>query len=64
MGDKLNMLPAMKINDPVRFGRVGLLVGGDSAEREVSLDGGRAVLEALRRNQIETGLFDGRPGPR
>ncbi len=59
MGDELNRLPTMKISDPVRFGRVGLLVGGDSAEREVSLDGGRAVLEALRRNQIETGLFDG-----
>jgi D-alanine-D-alanine ligase len=59
MGDELNMLPTIKINDPTRFGRVGLLVGGDSAEREVSLDGGRAVLEALGRNQIETELFDG-----
>ena len=59
MGDVLNMLPVRRINDPARFGRVGLLVGGDSAEREVSLDGGRAVLAALRRKQIETELFDG-----
>ena len=59
MGDVLNTLPVKRINDPARFGRVGLLVGGDSAEREVSLDGGRAVLAALRRNQIETELFDG-----
>ena len=59
MGDVLNMLPVRRINDPARFGRVGLLVGGDSAEREVSLDGGRAVLAALKRNQIETELFDG-----
>lgn len=29
------------------FGRVALLYGGDSAEREVSLSSGRAVLEAL-----------------
>jgi D-alanine-D-alanine ligase len=59
VGDDLNMLPKKKINDPVRFGRVGLLVGGDSAEREVSLDGGRAVLAALKHSRIETELFDG-----
>jgi len=55
----MNVLPARKINDPARFGRVGLLVGGDSAEREVSLNGGRAVLAALKHNRIETELFDG-----
>jgi D-alanine-D-alanine ligase len=59
MGDDLNLLPTRKINDPARFGRVGLLVGGDSAEREVSLDGGRAVLAGLKRSRIETELFDG-----
>jgi len=55
----LNRLPLRKINDPARFGRVGLLVGGDSAEREVSLDGGRAVLAGLKHGRIETELFDG-----
>jgi D-alanine-D-alanine ligase len=59
VGDNLNMLPTMRTNDPARFGRVGLLVGGDSAEREVSLDGGRAVLAGLKRSRIETELFDG-----
>ena len=59
MGDGMNRFPARKINDPVLFGRVGLLVGGDSAEREVSLNGGQAVLAALRNNGIETELFDG-----
>jgi len=59
VGDDLNRLPLRKINDPARFGRVGLLVGGDSAEREVSLDGGRAVLAGLKHGRIETELFDG-----
>jgi len=52
-------LNPVKTNDPGRFGHVGLLVGGDSAEREVSLDGGRAVLAALQRKHIATELFDG-----
>lgn len=43
------------------FGRVGLLVGGDSAERAVSLDGGVAVLTALQRQQIDVELYDGGP---
>ena len=55
----MNPVPVMKTNDPGRFGNVGLLVGGDSAEREVSLDGGRAVLAALQRNHIATEVFDG-----
>lgn len=55
----MNRLPAMKTNDPVKFGSVGLLVGGDSAEREVSLDGGKAVFAALQRNRIKSEMFDG-----
>ena len=43
------------------FGRVGLLVGGDSAERAVSLDGGAAVLTSLQRQQIDVELYDGGP---
>ena len=31
----MNRIPEMKITDPRDFGNVGLLVGGDSAEREV-----------------------------
>ena len=52
---------AMITNNPADFGNVGLLVGGDSAEREVSLDGGRAVLAALQRKNIASESFDGSP---
>lgn len=55
----MSKMTALKTNDPERFGNVGLLVGGDSAEREVSLDGGRAVLAALQNRKIATELFDG-----
>jgi D-alanine-D-alanine ligase len=52
-------VPALKTDNPERFGNVGLLVGGDSAEREVSLNGGRAVLAALGNKQVRTEMFDG-----
>ena len=40
------------MKNPADFGRVGLVIGGDSAEREVSLDGGKAVGAALERSGI------------
>jgi D-alanine-D-alanine ligase len=45
------------------FGRVALLMGGDSAEREVSLMTGKAVHEALVARGVEAVPFDpaGRP---
>ena len=55
----MTSIPAKLTNDPGRFGKVGLLVGGDSAEREVSLDGGKAVFAALQGGQIATEMFDG-----
>ena len=55
----MNPIPAKKTTDPLSFGNVGLLVGGDSAEREVSLNGGRAVFAALQRNGIRVEMFDG-----
>lgn len=48
-------------SNPKDFGRVGLLVGGDSAERAVSLDGGVAVLSALQRRKVNVELYDGGP---
>lgn len=36
-----------------RFGKVAVLFGGTSAEREVSLKSGRAVLEALQRQGVD-----------
>ncbi|MFC5431972.1 D-alanine--D-alanine ligase [Paraburkholderia denitrificans] len=44
--------------DPKRFGKVAVLFGGVSAEREVSLKSGRLVYEALRGAGIDAHLFD------
>ncbi len=47
--------------DPQRFGRVAVAFGGTSAEREVSLDSGRNVLEALRARGVDAHPVDGIP---
>jgi D-alanine-D-alanine ligase len=52
-------IPALRVTDPQLFGRVGLVIGGDSAEREVSLNGGRAVGAALARKNVDYQVFDG-----
>jgi D-alanine-D-alanine ligase len=49
----------MRIRDPLAFGRVAVVMGGDSAEREVSLDSGRNVLEALRARGVDAHPVDG-----
>lgn len=41
-----------------RFGKVAVLFGGKSAEREVSLKSGAAVLAALRRAGVDAHAFD------
>ena len=41
------------------FGRVGLVIGGTSAEREVSLNGGKAVAAALTRGGVNHQVIDG-----
>jgi D-alanine-D-alanine ligase len=41
-----------------RLGKVAVLMGGDSAERAVSLMSGSAVLEALHREGVEAYAFD------
>ena len=43
---------------PSRFGKVAVLFGGRSAEREVSLKSGAAVLAALLRNGVDAHAFD------
>lgn len=58
----MNTMPAKKMTDPTGFGKVGLLVGGESAEREVSLNGGAAVLAALKARGVNVELFDGSRG--
>jgi D-alanine-D-alanine ligase len=52
----------MRTQDPADFGFVGLLVGGESAEREVSLDGGADVARSFERSGISHQLFDGTQG--
>ena len=50
-----------KISDPAAFGRVAVLMGGTSAEREVSLESGRNVLDALRARGVDAHAVDGIP---
>lgn len=44
--------------DPARFGRVGVLCGGRSSEREISLRSGAAVLRALQAAGVDAHAFD------
>ena len=50
-----------EINDPAQFGRVAVVMGGSSAEREVSLDSGRNVLGALKERGVDAQAIDGIP---
>ncbi|MFV2059813.1 MAG: D-alanine--D-alanine ligase [Gammaproteobacteria bacterium] len=45
-------------SNPDHYGKVVVLMGGWSAEREVSLNGGSAVLNALKRQNIECAAID------
>jgi len=53
--------PDPTLTDPRSFGRVAVLMGGTSAEREVSLDSGRNCLEALVRRGVSAYAVDGIP---
>ncbi|MBU6493210.1 MAG: D-alanine--D-alanine ligase [Burkholderiales bacterium] len=48
----------MSAFDPKRFGKVGVLMGGRSAEREISLISGKGVLDALRSRGVDAHEFD------
>ena len=50
--------PAASRPDPFEFGKVAVLLGGRSAEREISLMSGRAVLEALQGMGVRAEAFD------
>ncbi len=56
----MTLSPA-RIRDPREFGRVAVLMGGTSSEREVSLDSGRNVLEALVGRGVDAVAVDGIP---
>ena len=51
----------MRINDAKQFGRVAVVMGGRSAERDVSLDSGRNVLAALKARGVDAHGVDGIP---
>jgi D-alanine-D-alanine ligase len=51
----------LRIADPMRFGRVAVLMGGSSSERDVSLNSGGNVMEALRRRKVQAEAVDGIP---
>ena len=56
----ITIAPA-RVSDPAAFGRVAVLMGGSSSEREVSLDSGRNVLEALQSKGVDAFAVDGLP---
>jgi D-alanine-D-alanine ligase len=49
-----------RVTDPKEFGRVAVLLGGDSTEREISLLSGNAVLAGLTRRGVDACAFDPR----
>ncbi len=48
------------VTDARAFGRVAVMLGGDSSEREISLMTGRAVLAGLQRGGVDVHPFDPR----
>ncbi|MEY4750564.1 MAG: hypothetical protein RIQ60_2778 [Pseudomonadota bacterium] len=49
---------AVKLPDPAALGKVAVLMGGSSAEREISLLSGNGVLAALRAQGVDALAFD------
>jgi D-alanine-D-alanine ligase len=50
-----------RISDARDFGRVAVVMGGSSAERDVSLMSGRGVLDALKSRGVDAHAIDGIP---
>ena len=46
------------MNVPGKFGKVAVLMGGASAEREISLLSGNGVLQALQSKGVDAHAFD------
>ena len=46
------------VTEADHFGRVAVMLGGHSSERDVSLDTGAAVLKALRSNGVDAQAWD------
>jgi len=57
----MNVMPnssRIEINDATEFGRVAVMCGGISSEREISLQSGKAVLDALVDRGIDAYAWD------
>ena len=52
------MSNSMKMIDPRALGKVAVLMGGRSSEREISLRSGNGVLQALRSQGVDAHSFD------
>jgi D-alanine-D-alanine ligase len=60
----LTLKPAIRrAGAAAEFGKVAVLLGGDSTEREISLLSGNAVLAALRRRGVNAHAFDPQSRP-
>jgi len=51
------------VTDPREYGRVAVLLGGTSSEREISLKSGNACLAALTRRGVDAHAFDPKEKP-
>lgn len=61
MNSVMSGTASTRVTDAKAFGRVAVVMGGQSAEREVSLDSGRNVLAALRARGVDAHAVDGIP---
>ena len=48
----------MRVSSAAHFGQVAVMFGGNSCEREVSLDSGSGVLAALQRRGVDAVGWD------
>jgi len=48
------------VEKTMQFGKVAVMMGGSSAEREISLQSGQAVFEALHRQKVDAHIVDPR----
>jgi D-alanine-D-alanine ligase len=60
---RVDRTAARSTRNPREFGRVAVVFGGTSTEREVSLKSGAAVLAALQRRGVDAHAFDPRELP-
>jgi len=48
------------VEKTMQFGKVAVMMGGSSAERDISLQSGQAVFEALQRQKVDAHIVDSR----